>query len=591
MVIEGVLEGLCSWAAYKSRHNKTFAETVWGIIRSQTAMISAMKQKTQTIGGGSSLLKAIVQALFILAVSAGITQAVLFPRWQTQALEPMQRWEVEYLSSGTIELAAEQLNRLLEPERGLYMNQLARDFGFDIVLKSIEEIKLDTDSLARLSRFETVGDPATYSTYKLLAQGRQVLVFDQIKVPAKHLYTEAQRRHMGTMAVIESFLDQSSLSNSAATRALGTRYGYPVTISAVQEVDIPNALMPDLMKGRIVTMATEDSATADYPAEMIYKKTGARVITLGPLSPPTLARFYPIVITYYAILGLFVLLPLALWLIPTWRSMNQLSRATSAFGRGEFTTRAELVRGSKTNYLVTVFNQMASKIQSLVESNKALINSVSHELRTPISRIEFNIELARQSTSIEERNRQLDRIETSVDELKVMVSEMLQYARFDREKPNFLMESVDISVWLKAESEQWKNTAHKLDIQVLVPQSPSHALIERYYMSRAVGNLVRNAIIYAENSIVVSVKLNNDFMEISVSDDGPGVPYQEHTRIFEPFVRLDESRNRDSGGSGLGLAIVKQIVAWHSGDVWVEDSGMGGAKFVIRWPLSGEKKT
>ena len=550
-------------------------------------MVSAMKDQVKLIGGGASLLKAILQALLILALSAGIAQGILFPRLQDLAFESFQQWEVEYLSSGTIELVAEQFSQLSELEQASYLKTIKSDFGFDVGLRPVEEIQLDSKDLARLQRFETVGDPSTYSAYRLLAQGADVLVFDHMQVPAKHLQTEAQRRHRGTVAVVEKFLRQLSLSNDDAERALENRFGYPLKIGTLDVIKLADADMASLLEGRIVTIATADSASADYPAELVYKKVDDAVVALGPFSPPTLARFYPVIFTYYVFFGLFVLLPLVLWLIPTWRSMNQLSRATNAFGRGEFAVRAERIGGSKSNYLVDVFNQMANKIQSLVESNKALINSVSHELRTPISRIEFNIELARQSTDIGERNRQLNLIEESVDELKTMVTEMLQYARFDREKPNFEMESVDVAVWLHAESEQWRQAALDLDIQLLVPEIPAYVLLERYYMSRAVGNLVRNAVIYAKDAILVSVHLANDSIEIAVSDDGPGVSHQERTRIFEPFVRLDESRNRDSGGSGLGLAIVKQIVAWHAGEVWVEDSAMGGAKFVIRWPLSG----
>ena len=293
-----------------------------------------MKDQVKLIGGGSSLLKAILQALFILAISAGIAQGILFPRLEGMALESMQQWEVEYLSSGTIELVAEQISQLSKAEQGSYLKSIKPDFGFDIALRPIEEIQLDPQSAARLQRFETVGDPATYSAYRLLARGEQVLVFDKIKVPAKHLLTEAQRRHKGTLTVVEQFLKQSPLSNEDAARALYNRFGYPVKIDTLEDLNLANGDMADLLEGRIVTIATEESTAADYPAEIIYKKVDDAVITLGPFSPPTLARFYPVIITYYVILGLFVLLPLVIWLIPTWRSMNQLTSATNAFGRG-----------------------------------------------------------------------------------------------------------------------------------------------------------------------------------------------------------------------------------------------------------------
>ncbi|MES9852334.1 MAG: ATP-binding protein [Candidatus Thiodiazotropha sp. L084R] len=226
------------------------------------------------------------------------------------------------------------------------------------------------------------------------------------------------------------------------------------------------------------------------------------------------------------------------------------------------------------------------KIQSLVESNKSLVNAVSHELRTPVSRIEFNIELARQSSGIEERNRHLDHIESSIDELKALINEMLLYARFDRDKPNFNMESVNIYDWLNAESKNWQNGESNIKIQIEVADKTRIVSIERYYMSRAVGNLIRNALVFAKTTILVSAQTRGTSFTLSVADDGPGIDYTDRSQVFEPFIRLDSSRNRDSGGTGLGLAIVKQILAWHSGQVWVEESESGGAKFIAQWPTN-----
>ncbi len=548
-----------------------------------------MNEQIKPVPGGRSLLKAILQAVAILAITAGLSQAILFPRIQGVLLDPVQRWEVEYLNGGTVELLAQHLNSVSASERPVRLNELSSHFGFNILLQDLHAVDLDSDSLARLRNFETVGNPSSYSVFKLLDNADQVLVFADTKVPADHLIGEAQRRSMGTLAMLESELQGKPQDVWAATiEDASETFGYPVSLVPLSGLDLSTGQLAELHSGRIVTIATEDSFAADYPAEMVYKKVGDNALALGPFSPPTLKRFYPVISTYYIFLGLVVMLPLGLWLAPTWRSMNQLSRATTAFGHGDFTVRAAPIRGSKTNHLIEVFNQMAIKIQGLVESNKALINAVSHELRTPISRIEFNIELARQSTDIAERNGQLDRIEGSVDELKTMVAEMLQYARFDREKPNFMMESVDIGEWLSSELDSWRGGDNNVKIQINVPEDSFQVSLERYYMSRAISNLVRNAVRYASSTVVVSAELSDGSCQVSVSDDGPGVDYQDRIRIFEPFVRQGQSRSRDSGGTGLGLAIVKQILAWHAGDVWVDDSVLGGANFVIQWPQAEE---
>ena len=551
---------------------------------------TTLNQQIKPVPGGRSLLVAIVQALVVLALAVGVAQGLVLSHIQDRLFGAFQRWEVEYLNGGTIDLLAAELNAVPINETQRRLDELSPRFGFDVFLlpfSDIEETRLDSASLTRLRDFEVVGDPADYSTFKLLEDRKRVLVFSNTKVPGAHLITEAQRLSMGTIAMLEVTLEKTPRDKwQTAIAAKAPAFKYPVALLPVGDLDLGSRQLSDLNDGQIVTIATDDSVTADYPAEWAYKKVGDSVLAIGPFSPPTLKRFYKVIPIYYLVLGVIVLIPLVLFLAPTWRSMNQLSTATAAFGQGDFAVRARTIRGSKTNYLVNVFNQMAGKIQSLIESNKALINAVSHELRTPISRIEFNIELARQSTDVDERNRQLGRIEDSVDELKTMVSEMLQYARFDREKPSFTMESVSIGEWLHSESKNWQadEIDKDLNIQIVLPDAPIQIPIERYYMSRAISNLVRNATRFAKSTIVVEAKMINGSCEICVSDDGPGVEYQERTKIFEPFVRLEKSRNRESGGTGLGLAIVRQIVAWHAGEVWVEESPSGGAKFVVQWP-------
>ena len=544
-----------------------------------------MNQVGKSIPGGRSLLIAILQALAILAASVGLSQVFLMPLIQEKALNSVQRWEVEYLNGGTIELVADLLNAVPADQREVRLAELAPRFGYTVSLRDVREVDLDAAAMERLRNHEVVGDAPAYSVFRMLSTEQQVLVFENTKLPAGHLVTEAQRRHMGTLAVLETILDGLPQDTWAGTvKSAAEDFGYPVQLRPVSSLEIEHHQKVELDRGLIVTVATEDSVTADYPAEFIYKKIGSMALVLGPLSPPTLQRYYPAIAIYFVFLGLIVLLPIGLWLAPTWRSMNKLSRATTTLGQGNFEARVARVRGSQTNHFADVFNQMAGKIQSLIESNKALINAVSHELRTPISRIEFNIELARQSTDLAERDRHLERIEGSVDELKTMISEMLQYARFDREKPRFEMESVEIGEWLQSERENWVYNDAGPGIQIVPPEKAIPASLERYYMSRVISNLIRNATIYARSTILVSAAAKDDYVEIAVSDDGPGIQSNERTKIFEPFVRLSESRNRETGGTGLGLAIVKQIVEWHSGKVWVEESESGGRK--VRRPLA-----
>jgi two-component system sensor histidine kinase RstB len=109
---------------------------------------------------------------------------------------------------------------------------------------------------------------------------------------------------------------------------------------------------------------------------------------------------------------------------------------------------------------------------------------------------------------------------------------------------------------------------------------------EERYLHRVLQNLVTNALRYAGSRIVMVVDGDEDQVVIHVDDNGPGIPEHERERVFKPFARLDKSRHRASGGYGLGLSIVKRIVDWHGGDIRVDESPMGGARFTVILPRS-----
>ena len=212
-----------------------------------------------------------------------------------------------------------------------------------------------------------------------------------------------------------------------------------------------------------------------------------------------------------------------------------------------------------------------------------MINAVSHELRTPIARIEFNIELLRNSTENYYQLGQLDRIELSLNELNSLVSEMLTHARFDRETPILNFELVELKHWLKQELILWQEANPEMSIN-LIDGGDCNAMIDRFYMNRALSNLIRNACVYGKKKISISYQKIPTGWVICIDDDGKGIALSSKDKVFEPFYREDESRNLQTGGAGLGLAIVQQILGWHGGIASVNGSALGGASFTLEWP-------
>jgi len=111
---------------------------------------------------------------------------------------------------------------------------------------------------------------------------------------------------------------------------------------------------------------------------------------------------------------------------------------------------------------------------------------------------------------------------------------------------------------------------------------------DRRLLARAIGNLLSNAIKYSARRILLSARRAEDgALQVSVEDDGPGVPVEARARVFEPFFRLDRSRDRSTGGYGLGLAIAQKAALLHGGRIDLDDSGLGGAMFRLTIPPAG----
>ncbi len=184
------------------------------------------------------------------------------------------------------------------------------------------------------------------------------------------------------------------------------------------------------------------------------------------------------------------------------------------------------------------------------------------------------------------RARHISGMNGDIDELEGLIAELLTYARFDRATPALTLERQELAAWLnETVNRAWTGERQiTLHLHAAPTANAPCAYFEPKLMARAVGNILQNAQRYAAQRIEVSTDISASTCRIIIDDDGPGIPLVDRARIFDPFTRLDTSRNRDSGGYGLGLAIAQRIATWHGGEIAVEDSPLGGARFVISWP-------
>lgn len=220
-----------------------------------------------------------------------------------------------------------------------------------------------------------------------------------------------------------------------------------------------------------------------------------------------------------------------------------------------------------------------------IASQKELINAVSHELRTPIARLKFGVEMMGSPSPRTEEDSYATGVQQDINELDNLVSELLTYARFDRDVAPLQMRKLPIVPWLEnvlaaLETEVSAQLQHIYQVK-----ENAQGYFEPKYLRRAVSNLVHNAAKYGNGLVHVNLDQRDTEYLLHVDDNGPGIPASDRERVFEPFARLDSSRSRESGGYGLGLAIVKRMLDAHNGEVSITNSPLGGCRFTIRWPV------
>ena len=273
------------------------------------------------------------------------------------------------------------------------------------------------------------------------------------------------------------------------------------------------------------------------------------------------------------------------WTRPLWRDLESLSAATARVGEGDFGVRASVAKDSLLKPIATAFDVMAGRVQALLQSHRDLEQGVAHELRTPLAQLKFDLELARTSGNEQERGERFVAMERDVADLEELVSELLVLASL-RQAPPYHPREVVVrelldDVLRRANDEmRASGRAIRIDAPGEVPQTIS---CDSKYLTRALANILRNAMRYARSKVALTIERNGARTTISVDDDGPGVPSRERHRLFEPFTRVEDSRGRDSGGVGLGLAIVKSVAEWHGGEARIGDSPLGGARVSISW--------
>lgn len=232
--------------------------------------------------------------------------------------------------------------------------------------------------------------------------------------------------------------------------------------------------------------------------------------------------------------------------------------------------------------LARTMNSMLDRLEESSQRQRRFVSDASHELRSPIATIRAQLEVAKRRGADADWSAVADRILAEDARLENAVTDLLDLAR--AEEGENIDAVVDIDEIVLTEADRYQSSeivdttidTHKV--------SAGRARGNPAQCTRIVRNLLDNACRHAKSQVAVSLTTEQEFVVLTVDDDGPGIPLADRDRVFDRFTRLDEGRSRDAGGMGIGLAMVRTIADRHGGSVTIGDAPLGGARFVVRLP-------
>jgi two-component system, OmpR family, sensor histidine kinase CpxA len=273
----------------------------------------------------------------------------------------------------------------------------------------------------------------------------------------------------------------------------------------------------------------------------------------------------------------------------------RLRQAAQRLAAGDLSARAGAPAGHRRDELAELmrdFDRMAERIEGLMEAQSRLLKDVSHELRSPLARLGVALELARQRAPVEAESA-LNRIGLEAERLNQLIQRLLTISRLEAGDDGIHKTRVGLRELVEhiARDAEYETPARGCRVDAL-PEDDYLVLADPDLLRSAIENVVRNAIRYTAEGTTVEIRLERETagerenIVVRVLDSGPGVPPQDLEKIFQPFYRLDDARNRQTGGAGLGLSIADRAVRLHGGLVRASNRPEGGLEVKIQIPAA-----
>lgn len=257
------------------------------------------------------------------------------------------------------------------------------------------------------------------------------------------------------------------------------------------------------------------------------------------------------------------------------RSIVRLTEAAEKFGKGQDMPSFKPQGAKEIRRAAIAFIEMRERIKRLLTRRTQMLAGISHDLRTPLTRMKLQLAMS-------DNTKETKELKTDVDEMEKMLEGYLDFVRGEtgdaaKEKST----DIELSVFINGIIKGCRTYKGKIENNIA-----EHIILHGrpILLKRCFVNFIDNAMRYGSH-IKIDAQEKADFVAITIDDNGPGIPVAERKKVFQPFYRIEHSRNKETGGVGLGLPIARDIIHAHGGEVSLKKSPIGGLRVEIKLPV------
>jgi two-component system sensor histidine kinase RstB len=510
----------------------------------------------------------LLSVVFIVFISYFLVNAVNKSRYDEYLLENI---------GGTFSLIAAGIGRHQSDKRKQWIETAERLTGSVLKIGPLNDLSdYSKYMLGKTSQSVFIRSDLTQKTANIALK-----IFDETYVSSKINYINQSITRTTALLVLNELGRHSKESRIKVLGELNKNFSFELSLIEKKDLKLDKAQWRQLARGDIVTSLT--NTLSDEPSVHVYAPYGnsGLFLAVGPI--PTF-QWYPI-----SLILPLVLVATSILLMFSYLLVHALEKKLRVLEEGikkAGTIKAQPIVLKGDNGFARMalsVNEMMLRIDSLVEQQRQLTNDISHELRTPITRIMFRVD-SFENRQLDEANVDITGMKKDLKSLNNMIDEMLTYARLDYSQ-RILRTNFNLSVRISEILDELKSLHPSINFSLNQPKICS-VYADKTLLLRAVENLLINACKHCESQVVLSLSttIDGDFT-LTIEDDGPGIAEENRKRVFNPFIRIDESRARELGGFGLGLSIVQRVVQLHKGEIKVDTSSkLSGAHFQVWLP-------